>query len=326
MIASADVTICNGASSNLTSSGANTYAWLPFTGLSSTTAANTTASPSTTTTYSVTGTNGFGCSSMDVVTVTVGTPPDPTQVNVVPEKCGNSDGKITVALVNGGFSPYTYSLNGGPFQTSNTFPNLDPGTYVLTIKDAFNCTSSKTITVDQYLGITADFSATPQIGSTPLIINFTNNSTGANSYHWDYGTDNPADTSNSAENPFTYTHGGIYTIMMIAYNNTLACSDTDTVMISAIDLFTPNIFMPGTGAGNDMFFVRVDGLAKVSVQIFNRWGVLVNEWTDLNGGWDGKMKNGNMADDGTYFYVVDAMGLDGKQYKQHGFVELVSPK
>ena len=323
--ASADVTICSGASSNLTTSGATSYAWVPSTGLSSTTAANTTANPATTTTYSVIGTNAFGCSSMDQVTVTVGTPPDPSQVNVVPEKCGNSDGKITVAVVNGGFSPYTYSLDGGPFQTSNTFSDLDPGTYVVTIKDAFNCTSSKTITVDQYLGITADFSATPQIGTTPLIINFTNNSTGANSYHWDYGTDNPADTSNAADDPFTYTEGGIYTIMMIAYNNTLACSDTDTVMISAIDLFTPNIFMPGSSGGNEMFFVRVDGLAKVSVQIFNRWGVLVNQWTDLNGGWDGKMQNGNLAEDGTYFYVVDAMGLDGKQYQQHGFVELVSP-
>ena len=323
--ASANVTVCNGASSNLTVSGATSYSWVPFIGLSSATASNTTASPTTTTTYSVIGTNTFGCSSMDVVTVTVGTPPNPSQVNVTPEKCGNSDGKITVALISGGFSPYTYSLNGGPFQSSNNFPDLDPGTYTLVVKDAFNCTASKTILVDQYLGINADFSATPLIGSTPLIVNFTNNSTGASGYHWDYGTSNATDTSNAVENPFTYTQGGIYTIMMIAYNNTMACSDTDTLIISAIDLFTPNVFMPGSGNGNDQFFVRVDGLAKVSVQIFNRWGVLVNEWSDIHGGWDGKMKNGNLADDGTYYYVVDAMGLDGKQYQQHGFVELVSP-
>jgi hypothetical protein len=47
-------TICNGASTPLTASGANTYTWSPSTGLSSTSWANVTANPGVTTTYTVT--------------------------------------------------------------------------------------------------------------------------------------------------------------------------------------------------------------------------------------------------------------------------------
>jgi len=57
----ASATICNGNSTTLTANGANSYSWLPTTGLSSSTSAIVTANPTTTTTYTVTGTFN-GCS------------------------------------------------------------------------------------------------------------------------------------------------------------------------------------------------------------------------------------------------------------------------
>lgn len=64
-------TICQGQSTTLTASGASTYVWSPAIGLSSTTGATVTASPSTTTTYTVTGTDVNGCTATSNVTVTV---------------------------------------------------------------------------------------------------------------------------------------------------------------------------------------------------------------------------------------------------------------
>jgi hypothetical protein len=64
--------ICNGTSTTLTASGANTYIWSPATGLSATTGATVTANPTTTTTYTVTGTGADpGCTGQTTVTVTV---------------------------------------------------------------------------------------------------------------------------------------------------------------------------------------------------------------------------------------------------------------
>ncbi|MBW8049745.1 MAG: T9SS type A sorting domain-containing protein [Cytophagales bacterium] len=64
-------TICTGQSTLLIASGADNYSWSPSTGLDTTSGDTVTASPSTTTTYIVIGTNTDNCDSEDTVTVTV---------------------------------------------------------------------------------------------------------------------------------------------------------------------------------------------------------------------------------------------------------------
>ncbi|MEO7977342.1 T9SS type A sorting domain-containing protein [Flavobacterium sp.] len=51
---------------------------------------------------------------------------------------GTSNGKIEVKTT-GGKSPYTYSMNGSSYKTSNIFTNLASGTYNITVKDALGC-------------------------------------------------------------------------------------------------------------------------------------------------------------------------------------------
>ncbi|WP_299703696.1 gliding motility-associated C-terminal domain-containing protein [uncultured Pontibacter sp.] len=94
--------------------------------------------------YEVTVKDANGCST--VTTVTVGQK-GPKEATVVAQQaaCGETNGSITVTAVNGGTTPYTYSLNGGSFQASATFANLAAGAYTITIKDAEGCA----ITVEQ---------------------------------------------------------------------------------------------------------------------------------------------------------------------------------
>lgn len=72
-VTSSDLTICqNGSGTNLTASGASTYSWSPTAGLSATTGVIVTANPTSTTTYTVTGTDANGCTSNNAqVTITV---------------------------------------------------------------------------------------------------------------------------------------------------------------------------------------------------------------------------------------------------------------
>jgi hypothetical protein len=60
-----------GGSAALTASGANTYTWASATGLNTTSGAAVTASPASTTQYTVVGTDANGCNNWDTVTVTV---------------------------------------------------------------------------------------------------------------------------------------------------------------------------------------------------------------------------------------------------------------
>jgi hypothetical protein len=70
-----------------------------------------------------------------------------TTETVVNATCTNlTAGSITLNTT-GGLAPYTYSINGGAFQTSNVFSGLTQGAKTITVKDAFCGTLTKTVTV-----------------------------------------------------------------------------------------------------------------------------------------------------------------------------------
>jgi hypothetical protein len=137
--------ICIGSGTTLTASGANTYAWSPAAGLSSTTGATVTANPVVTTTYTVTGTNSAGCSNTTTVEVIVH--PKPT-VTVSPDVtiCNGSSATLTAA----GAVTYTWTPTTGLSPTSGASVTASPTvtrTYTVTGTDANGCTNTATVTV-----------------------------------------------------------------------------------------------------------------------------------------------------------------------------------
>ncbi|MCX7953784.1 MAG: gliding motility-associated C-terminal domain-containing protein, partial [Bacteroidales bacterium] len=88
----------------------------------------------------VTVTDANGCS--NTTTVNFVQPPalniDSIKKNNIQPCYGNNNGSITI-YVSGGVPPYLYNIGSGN-QSSNTFTNLAPGVYIVTITDANNCT------------------------------------------------------------------------------------------------------------------------------------------------------------------------------------------
>jgi hypothetical protein len=57
--------------------------------------------------------------------------------------------------------------------------------------------------------------------------------------------------------------------------------------------------------------------------IFDRWGLIIFESADIGKiSWDGKNKGGATVSDGTYFYIINATGLDNKKHKLNGSVSV----
>ncbi|HEX6431094.1 MAG TPA: gliding motility-associated C-terminal domain-containing protein, partial [Niastella sp.] len=60
--------------------------------------------------------------------------------------CGTNEG-VATAVASGGYPPYTYSIDGSNFQQSDAFPNLMPGPYTVTVKDASGNTVAVPVTI-----------------------------------------------------------------------------------------------------------------------------------------------------------------------------------
>ncbi len=124
--------------------------------------------------------------------------------------CTNPTGGSVTITASGGLAPYTYSINGGTFQTSPTFTGLTGGTKTITIKDAFCGILTKTITIPftDNLTVAVTPADTTVCVGTPVQLTASTNGTGA-TYSWTpTSTLSATNIANPIANgtvPFTYT-------------------------------------------------------------------------------------------------------------------------
>ena len=71
------------------------------------------------------------------------------------ESCSAGNGSI-IASVLGGNTPYSYSLNGGPSTTNNSFNSLSNGNYTVDVVDNSGCTASEVISIFNLAGPAID--------------------------------------------------------------------------------------------------------------------------------------------------------------------------
>lgn len=84
----------------------------------------------------------------------------------------------------------------------------------------------------------------------------------------------------------------------------------------------PNAFAPGNGPNNTFKVIR-RGIAELTYfRIFNRWGNLVFETTNIDEGWDGTY-NGKPQPFGVFVYQVEAVAKNGRPFMKTGNVTLI---
>jgi gliding motility-associated-like protein len=270
-------------------------------------------------TYTLVVTDSEGCTGTNSTTIT-----SPTQIvltlDSISASCGAANGQASVSA-SGGAGGYTYLWNDVNSQTNDTAFNLVTGNYTVTVTDNSGCSVSANVFIGDTAAINAAIVCNPENGQAPLTVAFSNNSTGADSYSWNFGN---GDTSNVQNPTYVYAKSGEYEVTLIV-SNTYGCIDTATckIVVDVVSSFmVPNVFSPNGDGVNDLFRVDGIGLASVKAQIFNRWGTKIYEWDAPNGQWDGRTPAGVMAPDGVYFFIIEAKGLDGKEYFEKGHVTL----
>lgn len=166
----ADVTIQSGQNATLTATVSSGVA--PFSYAWSTGAAAPSVSVGTSGSFLVTVTDANGCMASDVVVVTVtGGCNLSFNVNQNNNYCyGSNMGSIYIGSINGGRAPFQYSFDGGSnFSANPYFLQVAAGTYVVIVKDANNCTATKTVVITEGSKINFTTATTPTCNSTGTV-------------------------------------------------------------------------------------------------------------------------------------------------------------
>jgi gliding motility-associated-like protein len=218
-----DVEICSGSSTILEASGAEFYLWAPALGLSDSTGASVTASPTVTTNYVVYANTGL-CSDIDTVSVTV--LPVPV-LNIEPSAQVICVGDSISLLVSGAES-YVWSTNIGDSLSCDTCSLIQSSPQENTIYTVVgtngNCTSSTSVSIAVVPVVIAKIT-----GDTTLCLGETVqlSASGGSIYNWSTGDSTAVVNFSVSEN----------TIVTIEVSNGL-CSDTTTTELLVYPLPT----------------------------------------------------------------------------------------
>ncbi|PCJ88416.1 MAG: hypothetical protein COA57_03310 [Flavobacteriales bacterium] len=100
----------------------------------------------------------------------------------------------------------------------------------------------------------------------------------------------------------------------------------DDVYIKVIKEFevdVPTAFTPNGDGINDIIYVDGWGIKNlIEFKIFNRWGQMVFETTDINKGWDGNY-NGAQQNIDSYAYTVQVESYEGEIKPKKGYINLI---
>jgi gliding motility-associated-like protein len=224
-------TVCAGTIVGLTASGATSYSWSPSSGLSCINCANPNATPSTTTTYTVIGTDNAGCKDTETVTI---------RILSLPNVSAGRDTFVcklnSIQLSASGAKSYVWT----PAATLNCDTCISPiaspattTTYTVTGTDSNGCVNTDQIKVSIYTqpSINAGPDQTICAGQSAQL-----QASGGVSYLW-----SPAGTlsCSACSNPVSLPLVSIdYTLVGMDNNG---CSDSDKVHIEVIQRDTITI-------------------------------------------------------------------------------------
>ena len=281
------------------------------------------ALPVTPGTYTITYTTNGTCTNSSTSSVTILAAPTANAGQNQQLGCGSTVTLDGTASSGGNNYTYQWTTLTGTILTganSNQATTDAPGVYTITVTDnVTGCSETDTMTVFGIPAPVASFTTNPNpaTGTMPLAVTFTNTSTNATTYLWNFGDG----TTSTLENPVhVFDSVGVYPVVLyVSYNgNCIDSSEIIVVVYPGYSVIIPNVFTPNDDGVNDIFTINTTGVSELNVYIYDRWGLKIYEWHTVEGGWDGHMANGVKASDGTYFYILDLKDGDGKLFDDKG--------
>lgn len=139
---------------------------------------------------------------------------------------------------------------------------------------------------------------------------FTDRSKNAGSWNWVFENGIPSSSTEQNPPPVCFPKSGNHLVTLTLTNPIGTVVYTQTVSASSdCPISIPNIFTPNGDGPNELFYAK-NVTENFSLQIFNRWGQEIFSEENPGKWWDGKLKSGENATDGVYFYILHLKNRD----------------
>jgi gliding motility-associated-like protein len=279
--------------------------------------------------YTLTVTDKEGCTNFTMTTITL----DPAPNGILNASQWNA---CVPFCADYSFEPYGFSgdvvstwtldkksLGSGKF--SKCFSR--EGTYLFTgaLRDTVTgCVNTLTYAVSALAKPQSSFTWDPEKPvETFDEVRFTNTSTGQAQHKWTWYLEGqePVHTEHMTR---TFPEAGNYRIAYVVENQ-FGCSDTTVKLIEIapdFHLYVPDAFTPNADGINESFKPVGRGIAKYTMEVYNRWGERVFLSHSLNDGWDGYYQ-GNLCPSQSFVWKVIVTTTQGELKEFSGHVVLV---
>lgn len=295
------------------------YSWIPGTDLNDPASQNPIFSGHGNTLFTVTVKTPIGCADTDLVLVTV----FPSEFATITPDESTICPRDSIQFNGVGGVSYVYTP--GIFVNDSTISNpiakpLASTIYTVYATSAQGCIDTDLVRID----VAAD--AVLDAGDDVTIYpgETTEFNPGGNCSYFTWFPDYHLSDKNS-KNPIASPP--VTTKYWVTATTEFGCPSYDSITVfvspeTILDL--PNAFSPGSGTSiNDELKVIKRGIATLNFfKVFNRWGQLVFQTTDIEQGWNGQF-NGKPQPMGTYVYIIDAQTSTGRKYYKQGNVTLI---
>ncbi|MGQ0827264.1 MAG: PKD domain-containing protein [Bacteroidota bacterium] len=305
----------------------NIFSWNLGDGTNSTSSSSFTKNYTTPGTYTITlaaQNSTLGCK--DTISKIVKIVPFPVVTAIGDSVCKFDSAYFSVENYNP-LNNYTYSwtpsieLNNPTTYNPTITSSLNSGFYTVTVVDTNGCTNSD----DAYLYVVPPlvgftFDTTIVVGD--IVYLPISNLNGSVKFTWSPEDGlSCLDCSNPSVQPLKDKSYSLYAEDIFGCSNAMYYFNIHIRPETFIEL--PTTFTPNGDGTNDIIYVKGWGIKDLlSFQIYNRWGELVFETSELSEGWNGHYK-GMLQNNDIYVYKVRATSWLNQELSKEGHINLM---
>ncbi len=285
------------------------------------TTSNLTVSPASTSTYTLTVSDGCGNTVSGTVNYTITSEPLVLTMSPTQKICIGDSAFVSVTA-SGGFGNYYYLWPS----TGETTPGIwvtpnATNTYQVLVSDECQTFTVSGFAQVQIVKPLADFTVLTSSPTENLPVSFYNLTQNGFGYVWHFGDGN---SSYEVHPTHTFSPSGEYLITLIATDMN-GCVDSITKPIFIQEefyIYIPNTFLPDDNRINDVFSGSFIGVEWVKIEVFNRWGERLFYSEDLDFAWDGTFK-GQKVPDGVYTWKLIYRRNKSQEQEMSGHVTVI---